>query len=463
MPPRRWRCLCIISWWFLCLRGATSVLPFGRGSDDAAAAAATPQAEAPPCPDESPTLRSATQRDPARRSVRFENYVDAELALFWIDAAGAEVAQGTVMPLAETSRDSYDGHAFRVRSAANQSLVLAEHVVGNQRGSTRPHQPDVVAVRACGALSRTNARSTLRDAEFRALIHPPQECDESTPSKDWSCVRYLGPEQLKKRDPRKYGIQPNETTPARAHITVDDTYVAQIPRIPRVTTSPGYQKMSFTQNLKDILVDWYAQRRNDSLKPHGVIPGGYTNNDKVSIDKVNLDDFPGVHAAVVREMRHILEFWTNLTLKHTSTFGVRVYRRDSCLINHVDRMDTHLASAVLQIAQDADDGWPLELYLADRRVAEVYLQPQELVLYEGAWLRHGRPMRFNGREFANVFSHFAPPDWRGPSHDAASMYYGIPENRLTTLADPPWRVLTSDHFVKASTAEEMAAAPHEEL
>ena len=27
-------------------------------------------------------------------------------------------------------------------------------------------------------------------------------------------------------------------------------------------------------------------------KPHGVIPGGYTNNDKVLIDKVNLDEVP---------------------------------------------------------------------------------------------------------------------------------------------------------------------------
>jgi hypothetical protein len=37
------------------------------------------------------------------------------------------------------------------------------------------------------------------------------------------------------------------------------------------------------------------------------------------------------------------------------------------------------------------------------RVGEVYLQPGEMVLYEGAWLRHGRPMRFKGDEFANIF------------------------------------------------------------
>ena len=33
---------------------------------------------------------------------------------------------------------------------------------------------------------------------------------------------------------------------------------------------------------------------------------------------------------------------------------------------------------------------------------------------QGAWLRHGRPMRFKGDEFANIFSHFKPLDWDGP-------------------------------------------------
>ena len=117
------------------------------------------------------------------------------------------------------------------------------------------------------------------------------------------------------------------------------------------------------------------------------------------------------------------------------------------LIDHVDRMDTHLASAVIQIDQrvDADGGWPLELLLPNKTVAEVYTQPGEIILYEGAWLRHGRPMRFKGDEFANVFSHFSPPDWKGPRHrsgdgvEGREMYYGVPPDRLTTLADDGYR------------------------
>ena len=172
--------------------------------------------------------------------------------------------------------------------------------------------------------------------------------------------------------------------------------------------------MTMTDKLKEICMEWYQMRRNDSLIPHGVIAGGYTNNHVVNFDKVDLDRFRAVHSAIVREMQQVLQWWTKVRLRHTSTFGVRVYRRDSMLINHVDRMDTHLASAVLQIHQEVDDdgGWPLEVLLPDGRAAEVYLQPGEMVLYEGAW-PCGRPMRFKGTEFA-LFSSLAPLDWRGP-------------------------------------------------
>merc|ERR1719336_2537226 len=105
------------------------------------------------------------------------------------------------------------------------------------------------------------------------------------------------------------------------------------------------------------------------------------------------------------------------------------------LINHVDRKDTHILSAILQIAQDVDipnGGWPLELLLPHGRVAEVYMQPGELVLYEGAWIRHGRPKRFCGNGYANIFSHFAPFTWTGVSALTASQYRGITLDRRTT-------------------------------
>jgi hypothetical protein len=410
-----------------------------------------------PCPVASTTL--ASRGGEGTFTVTFQNDIDEEISLFWIDSHGKEVPQGTILPLAETTRESYGGHAFRVRQMGGARETLVETVMEGAKRKIK------IRVGACGALAAIQALppASPRAAEFEALLHDlGRPC--SGPSRDWSCVRYLHADDLRTRDPEAYGIQPNETHARRWYTTVDHTYVDQINRIPKVTAGPGYAKMSFTQPMHDALTEWYAARRHDSMKPHGVIPGGYTNNDHVLIDKVNLDHFPETHGAVLREMREILQWWTGLRLKHTSTFGVRVYRRGSSLIDHVDRMDTHLASAVIQIDQrvDADGGWPLELLLPNRTVAEVYTQPGEIILYEGAWLRHGRPMRFKGDEFANVFSHFAPPDWHGahrsPS-ESRGMYYGVPPDRLTTLADDGYRKSTD--FAPLQTAA--AETSHDEL
>ncbi|KAH8070712.1 RNA binding-protein [Aureococcus anophagefferens] len=220
-----------------------------------------------PCPPPSPTL--ASRGGEGTFTVTFQNDIDEEISLFWIDSHGKEMGGET---LVET-----------VMEGAKRKIKIR--------------------VGACGALAAIQALppASPRAAEFEALLHDlGRPC--SGPSRDWSCIN----------------------------------------RIPKVTAGPGYAKMSFTQPMHDALTEWYAARRHDSMKPHGVIPGGYTNNDHVLIDKVNLDHFPETHGAVLREMREILQWWTGLRLKHTSTFGVRVYRRSS-LIDHADRMDTHLA------------------------------------------------------------------------------------------------------------------------
>lgn len=254
-----------------------------------------------------------------------------------------------------------------------------------------------------------------RLAEFEALSHHGRSCEGA--SEQWSCVKYTPKEQLSQRDSTLFGFSDHQEAGHRAvGETVDHGYVKHIPQIRRVTTGPGFLVMDQTAAMQKLLKPWYDARYKDSVIVHPRIPGGYTNSHTVAMSKIDMDNFPAIRAQVVDEMQQVLQWWTNQSLKHTSTFGVRIYHRGSMLINHVDRADTHLASAVIQIAQevDKDGGWPLEVLTDDGDAFEVFMQPGEMVLYEGARLRHGRPMRFRGTDFANVFSHFAPLDWEGP-------------------------------------------------
>ena len=260
-------------------------------------------AAAKPCPAADHQLKSLNKGD-GRVSVTFRSQIDEELQVYWMTRDGEQHDVGILEPLGEVMHQSFEGHAFRVRRMLGEKEVVAETLLGR---STRQR----VLIEACGAAlaAQSEAPSSPRAAEFEALLHAPDKPCEG-PSHEWSCVRYLHEEDLRQRDPRDYGLQPGEVSKHREFKTVDESYISQIPQIPRVTDGPGYAKMSFTRPLHDALTDWYRERRNDSMKPHGVIPGGYTNNDKVLIDKVNLDECPATHRAIVRELRDILQWWT---------------------------------------------------------------------------------------------------------------------------------------------------------
>jgi hypothetical protein len=271
----------------------------------------------------------------------------------------------------------------------------------------------------CGdSTAETELWESGRETEFASLVDDQNApCHPTMDSSKWSCLRYLTDEQIRSRIPEEWGFHNGEQGHREVGDTEDNDYIHGVEAVPNVTDSagPGFLKMRMTDRMKEVLYPWYTTDRHHA-REHGVIGGGYTNSHVVQMEQLELDEAPE-HVAIIREMRQVLQWWTNMQLRHTSTFGIRIYKRDSMLVDHFDIASTHIASAVLQIGQDVDTngGWPLEVKTLDGRTAEVYLQPGEMVLYEGARLKHGRPMRLRGNEFANIFSHFAPLyDWVDP-------------------------------------------------
>ena len=65
-------------------------------------------------------------------------------------------------------------------------------------------------------------------------------------------------------------------------------------------------------------------------------------------------------------------------------------------------------SAIINVAQDVDDEWPLEVIGHDGVAVNVTLEPGEMILYESSSVIHGRPYPLNGRFYANLFLHLEP-------------------------------------------------------
>lgn len=366
------------------------------------------------CPLPTPGMKSASSVKKA--FVTFENHAPFAVKAYWVDFAGEEKENGEVASAQVVRSNSFVGHVMRHYYEGNgQRTLVSEYVVSD---SAKEHP---VAIKSCVELAHLSNDTPLdggRGAEFEKLAQDPNApCEPVGRSDLWSCSRHITKTMLAERPKHLYGFLNQEESGSRkVGETTDNGYVRHIPKMPRVTDGPGFLRMNFTESLNEVRA-WVEANIIQEMEVHDVISGGYTNNHIHLFSKLNLDRFPEVRKQIVGEMRLILQWWTQMRLKHTDTFGVRIYHRHSMLINHVDRDQTHIASAVIQFAQgvDVDGGWPLEVIDEQGETHEVYLQPGQLVLYEGGKLKHGRPMRLRGDNFSNVFSHFAPLEWYGPN------------------------------------------------
>lgn len=75
---------------------------------------------------------------------------------------------------------------------------------------------------------------------------------------------------------------------------------------------------------------------------------------------------------------------------------------------HVDRVETHQVSAILNVAQSVKKDWPLQIRDHMGRLHEVIMKPGEMIFYESARLLHGRYLPLQGDLYANIFTHTRP-------------------------------------------------------
>jgi len=135
-----------------------------------------------------------------------------------------------------------------------------------------------------------------------------------------------------------------------------------------------------------------------------------------------------------------------LTHKSNALCQVREYRNNSILAPHVDRFPL-VTSCIINIAQDVDEDWPLEVFDHNGDAQNVTMVPGDIVLYESHSIIHGRPFPMKGRSFVNTFLHFQP---LGPLGHAEKWGPIGDNNDLPPYVVPggPWE----EEFYKAGTA-----------
>jgi hypothetical protein len=129
------------------------------------------------------------------------------------------------------------------------------------------------------------------------------------------------------------------------------------------------------------------------------------------------------------------EEWAGVPLKGELAYGLRVYRNNTVLSMHVDRLETHIISCIIHVDKSEDaEPWPIFIEDFQGNTNEVYLTSGDMLFYESSKCIHGRPRRFNGSWYSNIFVHYSPTDW-DPEQAALEVSYSIP---------PTWDVLAPE-------------------
>jgi prolyl 4-hydroxylase len=178
-------------------------------------------------------------------------------------------------------------------------------------------------------------------------------------------------------------------------------------------TSTGFMKIRAPEAVRKLLTDYW--KKNQAKQKLENWPAGsiYVNHWKSPSYMVSVEDnnLRGGGLKLKNEIwdaaKTTLEQWSGMELKPTSMYGIRVYTDGAVLNPHVDRLPL-VSSCIVNVAQDLDEPWPLEVYDREGNAVNVTMEPGDMVLYESHSLIHGRPFPLKGRFFANIFIHFEP-------------------------------------------------------
>ena len=174
-------------------------------------------------------------------------------------------------------------------------------------------------------------------------------------------------------------------------------------------TEVGFKMDHLDDTLYEKILDHYEI--NKVYKTDEFVEGDFITNDENN-PKQAASTLTNLSSRLKKEIHDYLkpklEEWSGLELEPTFVYGIRTYNDGAKLRGHRDRLDTHIVSCIINIYQDVEEDWPLQIEDHHYRKYDVIMQAGDMVFYEGARLKHGREIPLKGRAFANIFCHFKP-------------------------------------------------------
>lgn len=178
-------------------------------------------------------------------------------------------------------------------------------------------------------------------------------------------------------------------------------------------TDIGFKKIRCPDKLWSLLTDFWEKNKDNRSPENWGTGSTYTNHWVAPTYMISVENsaLRGAGYGLKKELWDAAETtiseWVGEELTPCSLYGIRVYTEGAMLATHVDRLPL-VSSAIINVAQDVDEPWPIEVIGHDGKAYNVTMEPGDMVLYESHSLLHGRPFPLKGRYYANIFIHFEP-------------------------------------------------------
>jgi len=180
-------------------------------------------------------------------------------------------------------------------------------------------------------------------------------------------------------------------------------------------TRSGFEKFTVPKPLFDKVLGFYNENKFIEKDEHcaGIIYGAFTPKDESTSTTIELTD--ALRAEIQDALKPLVATWSGKAVAPTCVYGIRIYKDKSILKPHRDRIETHIFGVIINVEQDVREDWPLMIEDHAYEQHQMLLHPGEMVFYESARLKHGRPVPLEGNSYANVFCHFRPTDYQWPN------------------------------------------------
>mmetsp|Transcript_30309 Transcript_30309/g.70488 ORF Transcript_30309/g.70488 Transcript_30309/m.70488 type:complete len:412 (-) Transcript_30309:157-1392(-) len=353
--------------------------------------------------------------------VIFVNRGSKDLRVSWISKQGLTQLTADVQPGREHSEEAFCGHHFLLYIRDLPPSVVT--VRSNGKAFIKDGD-DEILVEKTGAL--LNKKQRLSGHDWEVLTERMRgECRSAFEGHPDDVAYFCDP----KFDNRVYVESRQEYTEAQWQqrmVREQQSREGRNHKQPgtlRNFTAVGFEVRKLPVDLLTDLQDFYRKFRLTKARPEDH-PAFDPNLSGRESDTWVLDLTPPLKEKLRKHLRPTLAEWSGVPeekLKHTALYGMRFYHNGSKLYMHVDRRETHVLSAIVEVdhlglPEDGDgppasERWPLQILDHSGQKHIVPSNPGQVILYESATCAHGRPEAFHGREFANLFVHFAPLGW----------------------------------------------------